>query len=86
MTTAQLSQGAKDQVALALRWAIADLMADDVGLPLVLDDPFLNWDADRSQRVAEALRSAAAEGRQVWLLSHRAELGGWGTPVGVTEG
>jgi hypothetical protein len=83
LAAAQLSQGARDQLALALRWAIADLMADDVALPLVLDDPFLNWDADRSARVAEALRAMAAEGRQVWLLSHRAELGGWGTPVAV---
>jgi chromosome segregation protein len=86
LAAAQLSQGARDQLALALRWAIADLMGDDVALPLVLDDPFLNWDADRSARVAEALRAMAAEGRQVWLLSHRAELGGWGTPVAWSDG
>jgi hypothetical protein len=86
LTAAQLSQGARDQLALALRWAIADLMADDVALPLVLDDPFLNWDDHRTARVAEALRTIASEGRQVWLLSHRAELGDWGAPVAVTGG
>jgi hypothetical protein len=86
LSAAQLSQGARDQLALALRWAIAELMGDDVALPLVLDDPFLNWDADRSARVAEALRAMAASGRQVWLLSHRAEVGGWGTPVTVGGG
>jgi hypothetical protein len=84
LTPAQLSQGARDQLALALRWAIADLMADDVALPLVLDDPFLHWDARRTARVAEALRTIASDGRQVWLLSHRDELGEWGEPVVVT--
>jgi hypothetical protein len=86
LTAAQLSQGARDQLALALRLAIADLMADEVVLPLVLDDPLLNWDAERSAAVRAALRAAAAGGRQIWLLSHRAELADWGEPVSVRRG
>jgi len=82
----QLSQGARDQLALALRFAVADLMADDVALPLVLDDPFLNWDAERAAAAARSLQAAAARGRQVWLLSHRAEIAEWGEPVGVEAG
>ena len=86
LSVAQLSQGARDQLALALRFAVADLMADDVALPLVLDDPFLNWDAGRAAEARRALRAAAARGRQVWLLSHRPELGDWGEPVAVVGG
>jgi len=86
LAAAQLSQGARDQLALALRFAIADLMADEVALPLVLDDPLLNWDEERSAAVRAALRAAAAGGRQIWLLSHRAELAGWGEPVSVRRG
>jgi len=82
LTVGQLSQGARDQLALALRLAVADLMAGDVALPLVLDDPFLNWDESRAAAAARALQ-AAASGRQVWLLSHRAELAGWGEAVAV---
>ncbi len=86
LAAAQLSQGARDQLALALRFAVADLMADDVALPLVLDDPLLNWDEERSAAVRAALRAAADRGRQVWLLSHRAELADWGEPVAVRHG
>jgi len=86
LAAAQLSQGARDQLALALRFAVADLMADDVALPLVLDDPLLNWDEERSAALRAALRAAAARGRQVWLLSHRAELSDWGEPVSVHRG
>jgi len=86
LATAQLSQGARDQLALALRLAVADLVADDVALPLVLDDPFLNWDEERSAAVRAALRAIAARGRQVWLLSHRAELADWGEPVELRRG
>jgi hypothetical protein len=85
LSVAQLSQGARDQLALALRFAVADLMADDVALPLVLDDPFLNWDAGRTAEARRALRAAAARGRQVWLLSHRPEVADWGEPL-VVEG
>ncbi len=79
---AQLSQGARDQLALALRLAVADLLADDVRLPLVLDDPFLNWDEERLARAAETLNGLAAE-RQVVVLSHRPALAAWGARVEV---
>ncbi|MDF1521986.1 MAG: hypothetical protein P1P87_04095, partial [Trueperaceae bacterium] len=82
---AQLSQGARDQLAVALRLAVADLLAADVALPLVFDDPFLNWDEDRSARLADALREFARE-RQVLVLTHRGALAGWGAAVEVVEG
>lgn len=76
----QLSQGARDQLYLALRLAIADLVADDVALPLLLDDPFVNCDDRRLARIREAL--TALEGtRQIILFSHRDVFAGWGTPV-----
>lgn len=86
LSVGQLSQGARDQLALALRLAVADLMAGDLALPLVLDDPFLNWDEDRAEAAARALQAVTASGRQVWLLSHRAELAGWGETVAVDGG
>lgn len=77
---AQLSQGTRDQLALALRLAVIDLVADDVPLPLVLDDPFVHWDEVRLERAREMLRALARE-RQVLLLTHRPELADWGEPV-----
>ncbi|MEJ2666911.1 MAG: hypothetical protein P8Z81_07430 [Deinococcales bacterium] len=76
----ELSRGAQDQLALALRLAIADHVADDVRLPLVLDDPFLHWDAERLERLRGSLERVARE-RQVVLLSHNAAFESWGEPV-----
>ena len=85
LSLAQLSQGARDQLALALRFAIKDLIADQVALPMILDDPFLNWDAERAAAAAAALQRLAAQGEQLWLVSHRPELAAWGEPIRVTE-
>jgi hypothetical protein len=79
---AQLSQGARDQLAVALRLAVADLLAADVRLPLVFDDPFLNWDEARTERLATALRALARD-RQVLVLSHRPAVARWGEAVAV---
>lgn len=78
----QLSRGAQDQLYLSLRLAIADLMAEEVNLPFIFDDPFLNFDNDRLARMRQALESLAGD-RQVVLLSHRDDLAAWGQPVEV---
>lgn len=76
----QLSRGARDQLFLSLRLAVADLLADGLRLPLILDDPFLNCDAERLERLRQALDRLAGE-RQVWLLSQREDFLSWGRPV-----
>lgn len=74
----QLSQGARDQLYLSLRLAIADLLAEDVRLPLILDDPFVNCDSERLERIRVAL-SRVAETRQIWLLTHNPQFTNWGS-------
>lgn len=76
----RLSRGAQDQLLLALRLAIADHVADDVRLPLVLDDPFLGWDAERLEQLRASLERVARE-RQVLLLSVDPRFESWGEPV-----
>ncbi len=73
----QLSQGARDQLALALRLAVADLLSGDTMLPMFFDDPFLSFDPERLAAIRETLDRIASE-RQVVLLSHRPELAAWG--------
>lgn len=77
---AQLSQGARDQLYLAVRLAVADLLADTVVLPIILDDPFLNYDDQRIPELRHTL-AVLAERQQVLLFSHRPELLTWGVPV-----
>ncbi len=75
---AQLSQGARDQLYLSLRLAIADLLAEDVRLPLIFDDPFVNCDSERLERIHAAL-SKIAQTRQIWLLTHNPQFADWGS-------
>ncbi|MCK4412644.1 MAG: AAA family ATPase [Candidatus Eisenbacteria sp.] len=79
----QLSQGARDQLALSLRLAVAELLAEDIRLPILLDDPFLSFDPERLAAMRVTLEQLAAE-RQVILLSHRAEFSDWGASVRVS--
>ena len=82
---AQLSQGARDQLYVALRIAIADLVAGRVDLPMVFDDPFLTFDPDRMRRMRETFARMAEGGRQVWLLTHRPEFAAWGNPAEIVQ-
>lgn len=82
---AQLSQGAQDQLQIALRLAVADLVAGEYVLPLVFDDPFLNFDAARLAELRSALEKAA-QSRQLLVLSHQESYRAWGNPVQVKRG
>jgi len=79
----QLSRGARDQLGLAVRLAVAEFIAGDVRLPLVFDDPFLTFDADRLEILRRALEEISTS-RQVILLTHRRDLAGWGEAIAPT--
>lgn len=72
----QLSQGARDQLFLALRLAMADLLSGDYILPFIFDDPLLHFDSGRLQLAREAIQRLACH-RQVLLFSHRQEFADW---------
>jgi len=66
-----LSHGTREQVALALRLAMAELLATDHNdcLPIVLDDAFTNADSDRREKLKSLLYQASQSGLQIILLS-----------------
>lgn len=67
----KLSHGTREQVALALRLAMAQLLAADHDgcLPLVLDDAFTHADKDRIEKLKTILFQASQNGLQILLLS-----------------
>lgn len=66
------SAGTVEQMYLALRLSLADLLAQTHGaLPLVMDDPFAAYDDARTADALALLRSWAQEGKQVLLLTCR---------------
>jgi uncharacterized protein YhaN len=82
-----LSSGAREQLFLALRLALARWYARRRrALPLVLDDVLVNFDAERVRAAAAVLREFAAEGQQILVFTcheHIAELfAAQGVPVG----
>lgn len=66
---ALLSQGASDQLYLAVRLAICDMvLPQEKHVPLVLDDALINFDNERCNAALELLVKAA-ETRQILLLT-----------------
>ena len=70
---ASLSIGAREQVAVLVRLALADLLPEK-GKPvaLILDDALVNCDADRFKRMGAALRRAAEHVQILILTCHEA--------------
>ena len=70
----ELSTGACDQMYLAIRIAFAEMLAGREGLPIILDDPFANFDAGRLHNALRTLELIAKD-RQVILLTHDYRVG-----------
>lgn len=68
---ADLSGGTREQVAAAVRLAVAEILAADHGghLPLVFDDAFTNSDPRRIESLQRMLDLASSRGLQIILLT-----------------
>ncbi|SDW55847.1 AAA family ATPase [Paenibacillus sp. CF384] len=64
----RLSRGTAEQLYLAMRLALADEAAASMELPLLLDDPLVNFDLTR-QRAAVEVLGELAERRQIVLFT-----------------
>ena len=66
-----LSGGAKEQLGVAFRLAVAEIVAEahDNCLPLVLDDAFVNSDAERVNGLLLMIYRAAENGLQILLCT-----------------
>lgn len=67
----QLSHGTREQVALALRLALAEILAADHDncLPVILDDAFTHADQHRREKLKSLLYRASQNGLQICLLT-----------------
>jgi uncharacterized protein YhaN len=65
-----LSGGTSDQLYFALRLAATESLSRRTVLPLILDDPFVNFDPERLAQAMDILAHVAREGRQVILFTH----------------
>lgn len=65
-----LSQGARDQLYFTLRTVMSNLLSGEIDIPLILDDPFHNFDDKRLSKAIGALKEIAKD-KQIILISHR---------------
>lgn len=84
LALSQLSQGARDQLYLSVRLAVAELLEGECRAPFILDDPFLHYDAARRRSVRDAITRIASD-RQVLIFTHSKEMAAWGEPLEVRE-
>lgn len=72
-----LSAGTLDQLYFALRLACGELLSSGRPLPLILDDPFVNCDRERLDRILGML-AELSEKTQVLLMTHDPYILEWG--------
>ncbi|MCX5800048.1 MAG: AAA family ATPase [Candidatus Eisenbacteria bacterium] len=67
----QISTGAHDQLYFSMRIAMIEELSGEKGLPLILDDPFVNFDDERLERARALLADLAGErDTQVIIFTH----------------
>jgi DNA repair exonuclease SbcCD ATPase subunit len=82
--TDKLSAGTRDQIALVVRFAMARMFAEGLETPpLILDDPFAFWDAERIARCLPVL-VRGAETTQCVLFTASTELANAAGASGAT--
>ncbi len=80
----RLSAGTRDQIALVVRFAMARMFAEGLEMPpLILDDPFAFWDAERIARCLPVLVHGA-ETTQCVLFTGSTALARAGAESGAT--
>lgn len=79
-----LSQGAKEQLLLCLRLAVAQELAVEEPQVLLLDDVLVNTDPVRQERILDTLGSHAAQLQIIILTCHADRYRGVGAPLTLT--
>lgn len=79
----QLSQGAKEQLLLCLRLAVAQELVSTEPQVLILDDVLVNTDAIRQERVLDVLRGSTEQLQIVILTCHLDRFRGVGQLISL---
>jgi DNA repair exonuclease SbcCD ATPase subunit len=66
----ELSRGTVDQLYLAARLALLDLLYRDAKPPLLLDDPFVKFDPDRREQAMALCKEIAQEHQILFFTCH----------------
>lgn len=70
LDTALLSRGTMEQVYLAMRLALSDVMSERTHLPFIWDDVFVNFDPNRLQQTLQVLPELMNNRQIIWTTCH----------------
>jgi len=65
-----VSQGTKDQIYFTVRTILVDILSNNSNLPLILDDPFHNFDDERLRKTIDVMNKIS-KNKQIIMMSHR---------------
>ncbi|ECW8276223.1 AAA family ATPase [Listeria monocytogenes] len=67
----ELSQATKEQLYLAIRFALIDVIHKDFPLPIIIDDGFVHFDSSRMGQMMHLLQKRKSENQVIFFTCHQ---------------
>jgi uncharacterized protein YhaN len=67
----EVSRGTAEQIYVSLRLALADHTFENDSFPLIIDDSFVNFDAERTKRMLKLLEMVSEKRQILFFTCHR---------------
>lgn len=67
----ELSQATKEQLYLAIRFALIDVIHKDFPLPIIIDDGFVHFDSSRMLQMMELLQQRKSTNQVIFFTCHQ---------------
>lgn len=74
---AELSQATKEQVYISLRMALAKTLATSAPFPFIMDDPFVHFDRNRTNKMVQLMKEVGYERQILYFTCHEEMLALW---------
>ncbi len=73
----ELSQATKEQAYIALRMALAKTLITSAPFPLIMDDPFVHFDRNRTDKMVQLMKEVGYERQILYFTCHDTMLRHW---------
>jgi len=73
----ELSQATKEQAYIALRMALAQTLTTSAPFPIIMDDPFVHFDRNRTDKMVQLMKEVGYERQILYFTCHDAMLKHW---------
>jgi uncharacterized protein YhaN len=69
--SAEVSRGTSEQVYIALRFSLAEHTSKNEGMPIIIDDSFVNFDDNRTNKAIELLQKVKENHQILFFTCHQ---------------